>query len=58
MTTAVIARSANPGQGIMQAHVFLVFARMLLLLLPLDFASSRAETPRRLVSAPRPAAGG
>ena len=35
VTTAVIARSTRGDAGIMQAHVFLVFAAMLLLMLPL-----------------------
>jgi EmrB/QacA subfamily drug resistance transporter len=35
VTTAVIARSAPADAGIMQAHVFLVFAAILLLMLPL-----------------------
>jgi MFS family permease len=35
VTTAVIARSAPAAAGIMQAHVFLVFAGILLLMLPL-----------------------
>ena len=35
VTTAVIARSAPAEAGIMQAHVFLVFAGILLLMLPL-----------------------
>ena len=35
VTTAVIARSPAAQAGIMQAHVFLVFAGMLLLMLPL-----------------------
>jgi EmrB/QacA subfamily drug resistance transporter len=35
VTTAVIARSAGAEAGIMQAHVFLVFAAILLLMLPL-----------------------
>ena len=33
VTTAVIARSSHPG--VEQAHVFLVFAVMLVLMLPL-----------------------
>jgi MFS family permease len=35
VTTAVIARSTQAEAGIMQAHVFLVFAGILVLLLPL-----------------------
>jgi MFS family permease len=35
VTTAVIARSSGAEAGIMQAHVFLVFAGILLLMLPL-----------------------
>ena len=35
VTTAVIARSTRADAGIMQAHVFLVFAAILLLMLPL-----------------------
>src|SRR6201996_5894683 len=35
VTTAVIARSSTAQAGIMQAHVFLVFAGILLLMLPL-----------------------
>ena len=35
VTTAVIARSTQAEAGIMQAHVFLVFAAILVLMLPL-----------------------
>jgi MFS family permease len=35
VTTAVIARSTAAAAGIMQAHVFLVFAAILVLMLPL-----------------------
>ena len=35
VTTAVIARSSGPQAGVMQAHVFLVFAAILLLMVPL-----------------------
>jgi EmrB/QacA subfamily drug resistance transporter len=35
VTTAVIARSSTAQAGIMQAHVFLIFAGMLVLMLPL-----------------------
>jgi hypothetical protein len=35
VTTAVIARSSTAQAGITQAHVFLIFAGMLVLMLPL-----------------------
>jgi len=35
VTTAVIARSSTAQAGIMQAHVFLIFAGILVLMLPL-----------------------